>query len=590
MKILSIKHSVKAIYQMFLLLKKQKAGLFLTIVSVGIDFAITMATIIWPKYILDALIEGKSIRKIILFILLMSATLLLLKWIQDILQRMLSFRTDIFSQKMSAEISEITGKLSFEKIEENETKNYVFLAQDSKACAACLGIFRKLLSDIITIIGILAIMCTFDMRMMLVVLFTLALKLLSKYKEMGAWKRCRNETASLSREGIYVSNCGLDSRGGKEVRLHWLADWLKDKSTRINEQACSIFSKEFRFVLIFQLLAALVYSLQMVYCYFALTRNVVLGVITVGSYTMYLNAILTFISGLSSITEQGAELKKHMVYIEDLQKLHMDFKEQSEYEVMETQLEDQKIQILFEHVWFRYPNTNTDILKDVCFQINPGAKIALVGKNGAGKSTIIKLLCRFYKPTKGRITLNGVDIERIPYRQYMKYLGIVFQDYQTYAFRIQENITMGRYCDAKKIETVLKQVDLMDDIQEFPQGIESQLSRMFDEKGVELSGGQTQRLILARCLYKDAQIFILDEPTASLDPVAEYEFYCRFSDMVGDSSVIFVSHRLSGAKFCNQIIVLEQGTIVQHGTHDNLMAKDGVYRDLFLRQSEGYLK
>ena len=467
-------------------------------------------------------------------------------------------------------------------------KNAVILAQDSNTCISCLGLCRDILTQIFTIIGTLTVLWTFDIWIFLIVLLVLIMKIFSQFKELKAWQSCREKTSSLSREGIYVSNFGLDPSGAKEVRLHQLAQWLNRISAGINEKACSIFSREFKSVLLFQIVASLFYTLQLAYCYFVLTWNVVVGKIMLGSYSMYLSAILTLTQSLDTIASRFAELKKNTVYIQDLQKLYAQSEPSNDVMMQEVQLDKDSVTIAFENVWFRYPHTEMDILKEINFRIQPGEKIAIVGMNGAGKSTLIKLLCRFYKPTSGRITLNGRDIETIPYAQYIDCLSVVFQDFRLFAFTVRENIEMGISHDNQRLMSVIEGADLTECMASLPKGTETNLFRQFDDNGIELSGGQTQRLVLARSLYKNAPILILDEPTASLDPLAEYELYHRFYEMTARKTAIFISHRLSGSLFCDRVLVLERGRIVQQGTHKQLIAEEGLYKNMFLKQAEGY--
>lgn len=238
----------------------------------------------------------------------------------------------------------------------------------------------------------------------------------------------------------------------------------------------------------------------------------------------------------------------------------------------------------FENVSFAYPDSERMVLEHVNLQLSGRQRIALVGQNGSGKSTLIKLICRLYDPSEGRILLDGVDIRKIPRKQYRALLSVVFQDYQIFAASLGENIALGRKQEESGIRKVIGQVGL---------GItepDTPLRRDLEEKGVEVSGGEGQKIAIARALYKDAPVVILDEPTASLDPISESEIYEKFNSLVEGKLALFISHRLSSCRFCDRILVLQGGNIVQDGSHEALTAQSGgLYREMWEAQSRYYV-
>ena len=244
------------------------------------------------------------------------------------------------------------------------------------------------------------------------------------------------------------------------------------------------------------------------------------------------------------------------------------------------------LDIVFENVSFKYPNTEKYVLENINIRIPAGEKLSVVGKNGAGKSTFIKLLCRFYKPTKGRITIGGVDIENIGDEEYNKLIAAVFQDYQNLAFTIGENVSMGRA--KNNVELLLCDIGLGTLINRLPNGADTYLTRSFDSNGVELSGGEGQKLAIARAVYKNSPILILDEPTAALDPKAESEIYDSYFRIAAKKTTIFISHRLSSSTVADKIALFENGKIMEYGTHTELMKNDGEYARMFGLQKKAY--
>jgi len=229
-------------------------------------------------------------------------------------------------------------------------------------------------------------------------------------------------------------------------------------------------------------------------------------------------------------------------------------------------------------------------LKNVSFQIKKGEKISIVGLNGAGKSTLVKLICRMYQADSGEILINGRNIYEYEYLSYMNTISAVFQDYRLFNFTIAENIScQSKECDVKEVNRLIDEVGLKEKVAELPNGIESRFGKEYDEDGIEMSGGQAQKIAIARALYKKASMVILDEPASALDPIAEAEIYEKFNGLVDDKTAIYISHRMSSSVFCDRILILDGGTVADFDTHENLMEKtDSLYYKLFQSQAENY--
>lgn len=247
-------------------------------------------------------------------------------------------------------------------------------------------------------------------------------------------------------------------------------------------------------------------------------------------------------------------------------------------------------EIVLENVSFRYPNSQSDTLKNINLIIKPGEKLAIAGLNGAGKTTLVKLLCGLYRPTKGRITVSGHAIEEYNRDEYYSILSVVFQDICLLPVSIAKNIAL---CEQGQMNnTILKKVlklsGLYDKVQSLPKKEDTLLLKSIHEEAIELSGGEMQKLALARALYKGGNIIILDEPTAALDPIAESEMYQKYNQLISDATSVFISHRLSSTRFCDRIIFLEDGEIIEEGSHEELMGLSGEYADMFNIQSHYY--
>lgn len=250
--------------------------------------------------------------------------------------------------------------------------------------------------------------------------------------------------------------------------------------------------------------------------------------------------------------------------------------------------DDNEYEFEFKHVYFKYPGSEQYVLRDINLKWRIGEKMALVGRNGSGKSTLVKLLCRLYDPTEGNITLNGIDIKKYNYDEYMALFSVVFQDSKLFSFSIAENVAADMDYDPSRAEDCVRRAGLSERLDNMPEGIKTFLYKDFDENGVEISGGEAQKLCLARAVYKGSPFIVLDEPTAALDPISEHDVYTNFNSIVGTRTAVYISHRLSSCKFCDDITVLDKGEIAERGSHESLLSAGGVYAKMWAAQAEYY--
>lgn len=305
---------------------------------------------------------------------------------------------------------------------------------------------------------------------------------------------------------------------------------------------------------------------------------------------MYVNAASTFSNNLFGLYSLVVDFRLMCRYLEEFVKFENlpEHKGENELQEVELNMRDD-IKIEFKNVYFKYPRAEEYILKNINLEINKYDKISIVGKNGAGKTTFIKLLCRLYKPNKGEILINGVNINFIKQEDYIQMLSTVFQDFKLYAFTIVENICFDGECNQERLREVLKQVGVLEKVNSLEKGINTSLYKFFDPNGIELSGGENQKVAIGRAIYRDTPIIILDEPTAALDPYAEYEIFSKLNEIADKKTAIFISHRLSSCKFSNKIIVFDKGEVVEQGTHDELVKASGLYSEMWGTQAQYYM-
>ena len=326
-------------------------------------------------------------------------------------------------------------------------------------------------------------------------------------------------------------------------------------------------------------------------CYLFVAAKAALGAFAVGGIVQYAGALTQLVK---SIGDLFFAVSENRVYTAHLAKLFEyldlpDMKRQGSLPAGEKAARGD-CTIEFRNVSFRYPNSETDALKNVSIRLRTGKKQALVGANGAGKTTFVKLLCRLYDPTEGTILLNGTDIREIDYDEYLRLFSFVFQDFRLFALPLGENIAASGDYDPLKAEECIRKAAFGERYRTMPDGLETCLYRDLSAEGVEISGGEAQKIALARALYKDAPVIVLDEPTAALDPIAEEQVYAGFDSMTGDRTAVYISHRLSSCRFCDEITVFDEGRIVQQGTHAELLKQeDGKYMELWDAQAQYYV-
>ena len=313
------------------------------------------------------------------------------------------------------------------------------------------------------------------------------------------------------------------------------------------------------------------------------------GAFGLGSVTQYVASITKVSGGMSSFVSTLGDMRNNAPFLE----LTFEFLDipNNMYQGSLTveKRNDRKYEVEFRNVSFKYPGSENYALRNVNMKFEIGKRLAVVGMNGSGKTTFIKLLCRLYDPTEGEILLNGIDIRKYNYAEYMNIFSVVFQDFKLFSLTLGENVASGSNIDREKVIDCLNKAGFGGRLAEMPNGIDTYLYTDYEKDGVNVSGGEAQKIAIARALYKDSPFIILDEPTAALDPIAEAEIYGKFDEIAGDKTTIYISHRLSSCKFCDEIAVFHEGAVIQQGTHASLVADEsGKYYELWHAQAQYY--
>ncbi|WP_300569976.1 ABC transporter ATP-binding protein [uncultured Acetatifactor sp.] len=385
----------------------------------------------------------------------------------------------------------------------------------------------------------------------------------------------------LRRETVVPGN-------GKDIRMYRMDKWFLGMFHGLIDRVCALIDRQQTGYMAAGMAENLLTFARSMVVYGWLVREMAAGNMTIPSFLLYVGIVAGFGAWMNGLFEAWRQILENEKLMDDYRDF-MDFGVVEEGRQAPERL-GRTHEIRFEHVCFRYEGSEEDTIRDLNLTIRPGERLALVGPNGAGKTTLIKLLCGLYRPTSGTVYLDGRDIQSLDQRAVFREFAVVFQDVFAFSFPLADNVSCvdcGRE-DSERLRESLEKAGLWERVQALPKGAQTFMNKDLDEAGVALSGGEVQKLMLARALYKDAPMVILDEPTAALDPIAESEMYERYNELVQGRTAVFISHRLSSTRFCDRILFLENGRITEEGTHGELMQRGGAYAELFSVQARYY--
>ncbi len=567
---------------------REKPALFVSylILFVG-DAVVAMKNVLIPKLLLDELMlvtEGAPLsahlRLIVLYAALHVVIDVLVRASNSVAERTKGEISQWFQQYCDMMIGEHAMKMDFEHTEDPDALDQLNKAREgmswySGGVVGILDCVYQIVLNVAVLGGVTTLI--FTRCPLLLPIQVAALVVIS-------WLTARNneiETRSFiglsksNRIFSYVLFQLASFQYGKDIRLYDSSRMMGDRARRQSDEMTDIWKKrgieQIRYT----------WGIDLV--------NVLRD--GVGDFTMCVMSATQLYNSLQNIIFNVMEIKKRCNYAYQFV-LFLDYPaamQTGDRSLVDTGSEGHVI--AFRDVSFRYPRSEKYVLRHLNLTIRQGEHLAIVGLNGAGKTTFIKLLCRLYEVTEGEICIDGVNIMEYAEEEYRKLFAVVFQDFKLFAFSLRENVAPGlETVDEKRLEQVLTQTGLYEDAQKLADGLDTTIYKSFDEKGVELSGGQQQKTAISRALYRDAPIVILDEPTAALDPIAEYEIYRQFHTLVGGKTAIYISHRLSSCRFCDHIAVFAEDTVKEYGTHDELVVREGgIYAEMFHAQAQYYI-
>lgn len=446
----------------------------------------------------------------------------------------------------------------------------------------------ELLQNIGGFLIYLTILSDLNPVMLLVVIFTcVAGFFVSRYTNNWMFTH-REEEDTYYAKKRYIRDKSESVTLAKDIRIFGLQNWLNDLLDGVHNVYLDFRIRVERILLLADITDVVLTMARNGIAYAYLLNMAIHDGLTVSQFVLYFTAVSTFTTWIMGILQKATKLHKQSLDISQVREF-LEYPEPFLFEEGMAVPKADAYELKLENVSFRYPGAEQDTIHNLNLTVHPGEKLAIVGLNGAGKTTLVKLLCGLFDPTDGRVLLNGMDIRGFNRREYYGLFSAVFQEFSILDVTVAENITQTtEEFDEKKLWDCIEKAGLTDTIKELPNGLDTHVGREVYLDGVLFSGGQTQRLMLARALYKDGPILMLDEPTAALDPIAENDIYMKYNDMTAGKTSMFISHRLASTRFCDRIIFVADGHIAEEGTHESLLAFGGEYAKLFEVQSRYY--
>ncbi len=549
-----------------------------------------------PMFLIDELTGGRDVKKLILFGACIVANNVIMTFITDSLQKYRDVKDEWVQNVMVEKLGERIMNLEYSYLENTYyldlKERAIFAVQNQSAIVAIITLIANTVQGVITLAGLMVILFTLGPVLMTAIAIGVVLMILIVKAASGTMVALMNRIIPINRIFGYYAGVAADKPAQKDLRLYHMDKLVTEKIRQSNETTCDEFDVANRKMglangangVITEFISAFTYG----YVGIRTISDMFGSRITLGSLTMYVSSAITFSSTIIQFGENLIGLWQNSQFLVPYQEF-MALKEET-IEDGGVPMDDAVETLEFRNVSFTYPKAEKPVLKNVSFAVKKGEKISIVGLNGAGKSTLVKLICRMYKADSGEILVNGRDIYDYDYLSYMNVISAVFQDYKLFNFTIEENISCRESgADENRVNYLIDEVGMREKIDTLPEGIHSRFGKEYDEDGVELSGGQGQKIAIARALYKKASMVILDEPASALDPIAEAEIYEKFNSLVEDKTAIYISHRMSSSVFCDRILIIDGGTVSDFDTHENLMKKtDSLYYKLFTSQAENY--
>lgn len=570
--------------------KIEKRYFLIVFCSIIIQTGLTIISMYIPAAIVDRLSNNYSFVDIFKMILVFMAVSYLLKQGLEFVNLHFQKMSIYQSKRLEARISEKAMSITYKELENPGSLDLIQRAELPIAwglVSHTLTTVKNISIAVFTILGLGAILLSHSLIYTAAVFSILIMSVILRLKLQNKYDALVQQNVSINRKYGYFFNTSLAPENQKEFRLYNLSDIMTNKLNRYNEQIAdwivSLKKAASNLEILDSVFSALITFTAFSYNAVRLFSRSFGALISIGRFTLIYNSTNTIMLNMQIIAKEISQINHAAVHLTPWN----DFIELKDEDFSGSEKTAEFESLEFKNVSFTYPGSDRLILDNISFKINKGEKISIAGLNNAGKSTIVKLICKFFKPDGGEILWNGKNIYEYENGSYIDQISAVFQDFKLFPYTIFENI-MPDESDRKKAEKSLKEVNMYTAVSELEKGMDTYLSKDLEEEAVKFSGGQSQKLAIARAINKGGSLMIMDEPTAALDPIAESEIFENFAELTRGKTAIFISHRMSSSTFSDKVLLLDDGKIAGFESHKNLMKEHNLYRDLFETQAKNY--
>ena len=547
------------------------------------------------KFVIDIVTNDKGVKNLAVILGITFVTQIVVTILRTKQEAVIWWKMIFARLKMMNGLNVISMSMDYEKLEDADVMDTYQKAKNScggnnNGVEGMMHIVQNIAENVLVVLVGLCILGTLSVPVVVIMTSIAVINFaITNHTNKVTKTKIWDPLALWWRKNGYMQDLTTDFKVGKDIRMYGLKDYIVNRFHELNKERIEAERKNQLIWWINGQIGTVLWILSQLLMYGWLIYSIFQGNMTIGNFSLYLGVSATFFSYINSLLNNLNNLLARSREVDDFRSF-LDLDSGKKENTIPIPKYD-SYEFRFENVSFKYPKADNFALKNLNLTVIAGERLAIVGLNGAGKTTFIKLLLRLYEPTEGKIYLNGTDVSCYDKEEYYNLFSPVFQDVNLFAYPLSENVAMAtpEETDKEKAKACLEAAGMKEKVDSLPNGVDTQLLKIIYDEGIDLSGGERQKLALARALYKNAPVVVLDEPTAALDALAEAKLYADFDKLIGGKTAIYISHRLSSTQFCAHVAMFKDGEMVEYGTHDSLMEKGGAYSEMFNVQAQYYV-